>query len=312
MVRISTKHFATFSKKGSLLEFQREFERLQNKVEGWTEKALVGAFMGGLHKSISSGIRIFKHKTLLEISNLARLRDDQLQQEKRWPNPRPYQSKQPQSNFRVDNTGSQSDKQATVPKRLSWEELKKKRSLGLCFSCDERYTPGHRCKQPQLFIMEVGDEDDTETEKEELADDAHSPEITLHALTGWDAPTTIRLHATIKSQNLLALVDSSSTHNFINERVAQNLGLVETETTPFQVLVANGSPLQCRRMYENVSLKLGETRFELTLYALPLVGLDLVMGVQWLESRGPMLCDWKAQTLQFQWMGHTILLNGLR
>lgn len=41
--------------KRTLLEYQREFERLQNKVD-WSEKTLVGAFMGGLHISISSGI----------------------------------------------------------------------------------------------------------------------------------------------------------------------------------------------------------------------------------------------------------------
>lgn len=39
--------------KGSLLEYQREFEKLQNKVAGWTEKALVGAFMGGGYTSPS-------------------------------------------------------------------------------------------------------------------------------------------------------------------------------------------------------------------------------------------------------------------
>ena len=50
--------------KGSLLEYQREFERLQNKVEGWMEKALVGAFMGRLDTNISNAIRIFKPKTL--------------------------------------------------------------------------------------------------------------------------------------------------------------------------------------------------------------------------------------------------------
>lgn len=65
--------------RGFLIEFQREFKRLQNKVEGWTEKVLVGAFMGGLNTKISNAIQIFKPKTLAEIINLARFRDDQLQ-----------------------------------------------------------------------------------------------------------------------------------------------------------------------------------------------------------------------------------------
>lgn len=74
-----------------------KFERLQNKVDGWSEKALVGAFIGGLNPSISAGIHIFKPKTLMEIINLARLRDDQLQKEKKWNTPRSYNTMTPQS-----------------------------------------------------------------------------------------------------------------------------------------------------------------------------------------------------------------------
>ncbi|WJZ90933.1 hypothetical protein VitviT2T_010048 [Vitis vinifera] len=33
---------------GSLQDYQREFEKLGNRVQGWTQKALVGTFMGGL------------------------------------------------------------------------------------------------------------------------------------------------------------------------------------------------------------------------------------------------------------------------
>ena len=35
------------------------------------------------------------------------------------------------------------------------------------------------------------------------------------------------------------------------------------------------------------------------------------MGIQWLQSLGPILTDWKAQTLQLDWEGETHILNGL-
>lgn len=31
---------------GSLRDYQKEFERLGNKIRSWTQKALVGTFMG--------------------------------------------------------------------------------------------------------------------------------------------------------------------------------------------------------------------------------------------------------------------------
>jgi len=56
---------------GSLHEYQREFERLGNRVRGWTQKALVGTFMGGLRSDISDGIRMFKPQTLKDVISFA-------------------------------------------------------------------------------------------------------------------------------------------------------------------------------------------------------------------------------------------------
>lgn len=41
---------------GSLRDCQREFEKLGNRVQGWTQRALVGTFMGGLKPDITDGI----------------------------------------------------------------------------------------------------------------------------------------------------------------------------------------------------------------------------------------------------------------
>ena len=39
--------------------------------------------------------------------------------------------------------------------RLTSAELLERRRQGLCFNCDEPYTPGHAC--PRLFYLEVAD-----------------------------------------------------------------------------------------------------------------------------------------------------------
>lgn len=148
------------------------------------------------------------------------------------------------SRYTSPSTTVNREKQLTTPRRLSWDELKKICSLGLCFSCDEKYTPEHRCKQPQLFIME-SENDEAEEEKTEEEESGQAPEITLHALSGWDTSTTLRLHPKLRGQGLVALVDIGSTHNFIGEKVAQGLKLKEMMMKPFDVQVTNGSPLIC-------------------------------------------------------------------
>ena len=62
----------------SLHDSQREFERLGNRVQGWMQKALVGAFIGGLKSEILVSIQIFKPETLKEAISLACMEDNQL------------------------------------------------------------------------------------------------------------------------------------------------------------------------------------------------------------------------------------------
>ncbi|KAK6935960.1 Glycoside hydrolase family 18, catalytic domain [Dillenia turbinata] len=48
------------------------------KVENWTQKALVGTFMGGLNAEIADDIRMFKPQSLKEAISLARMKDEQM------------------------------------------------------------------------------------------------------------------------------------------------------------------------------------------------------------------------------------------
>ncbi|KAJ0020779.1 hypothetical protein Pint_31593 [Pistacia integerrima] len=122
---------------GSLRDYQKEFERLGNRVQGWTQKALVGTFMGGLKPEIADGIRMFKPKSLKEAISLARMRDEQLNRQRKATRPfnRPI----------ADFSSPTKFKTASPMKRLTWDEMQKRRAQGQCFNCDEKFTLGHRC-----------------------------------------------------------------------------------------------------------------------------------------------------------------------
>jgi hypothetical protein len=61
--------------KGTVREYQREFERLANQVEGWPHKALVGTFLGGLWADIANPVKMFKPQTLRETIQFARMQE---------------------------------------------------------------------------------------------------------------------------------------------------------------------------------------------------------------------------------------------
>lgn len=52
-------------------------------MKGWTPKALVGTFIGGLKTEISDGIRMFQPKLVKEVITLTKMRDDQVNRQRR-------------------------------------------------------------------------------------------------------------------------------------------------------------------------------------------------------------------------------------
>jgi hypothetical protein len=170
--------------KGTLREYQKEFEKLANRVIGCPQKALIGTFLGGLKAEISSDVRKFKPRTLRATIEFARMREDELNHMKKStysdvskysPKP-PWESSPTMTPSLPKITGSQ-------VKKLSWDEMQQRREKGLCFNCNERYTPSHQCTVPQLFIIEAEAKDNDSLEGETIPnedDDSRNPTISLH------------------------------------------------------------------------------------------------------------------------------------
>jgi hypothetical protein len=116
-------------------------------------------------------------------------------------------------------------------------------------------------------------------------------EIMLHALTGWIAPKTMQIATRIGSHDVVILINNGSTHNFISERLANGLPVVPTKA--FTVWIANSEKLKCQGRFKEVRVDLYGTHSSLTLYFVPLTGLDLVLGIQWLKMLGSVVCNWK-------------------
>jgi len=210
---------------GSLREYQREFERLGNRLRGWTQKALVGTFMGGLRSDISDGICMFKPQTLKDAISFARMKDDQLIRQRKFIRPAPP------VRASLALLPSTSATHVAPIRRLSWDEMQRRRLQGLCFNCNERFTARHKCQGAKLLMLEGHDEDDEAVcdkfhDKNHVAEHLEEfvePDITLHALTGWTAPKTMRVTAKIGSHAIF-------THNFISERMANLLRLPVVST----------------------------------------------------------------------------------
>lgn len=76
----------------------------------------------------------------------------------------------------------------------------------------------------------------------------------------------------VGNHEMVVLIDSRSTRNFISEKMAMWLQLPVVPTQPFTVTVANGASLKCQGRFENVHVLLQGIPFFFTLYSLPLIG----------------------------------------
>jgi len=136
-------------------------------------------------------------------------------------------------------------------------------------------------------------------------------QISLHALMGHTVPQTLQVMGQIQKQPVTVLIDSGSTHNFLQDRVAKQLDLTLEPTHSFQVLVGNGEELQYTMMCSQAPLFLGAREFRVNLFVLPLSGAELVLGVQWLKTLGLILTYYNNLTMSFTRNGTRIHLSGV-
>jgi hypothetical protein len=125
------------------------------------------------------------------------------------------------------------------------------------------------------------------------------PTISIIALTNIQPcmDRTMQVFVTTHGMVLRALLDSGSTHNFVDSEAATCVGIMFSRRAGFSVAVANGNHVVSSGSYTDLKIDIAGELF--TIYGLSLGSYEMILGVQWLESLGPMLWDFMHRTLVF-------------
>jgi hypothetical protein len=107
------------------------------------------------------------------------------------------------------------------------------------------------------------------------------------------------------------LVDSGSTHNFLDSTLLTQVQLHITSTPLLQVKIADGTTIQSCGKVAFVTLKVQNHSISTSFYLIALGGCDIVLGVERLSTLGPILWDFTLMTMQFTHLGTPTLLTGL-
>ncbi|KAK8916810.1 hypothetical protein KSP39_PZI022605 [Platanthera zijinensis] len=302
----------------TVMAYKDKFEELATRIHGIPPDLLRSIFIAGLKPPLQRSVISQRPYTLDEAFNLAKLYEEQWLDETKPSRHTFHTNTNPpngQAPFRSTSTSKPGYK------RLTPAELQHKREKGLCYTCDERYLPGHRCKN-KVSCLYMDDDiittieplDTTDTGATQDGDDTPPPayEIGYHALIGTFSSQSIRFHGALLGHPAQILVDCGSSTNFISNRLARFLNAPITVIKPFKVHVGNGEFLMCTGIYMDAEISIQNNHFVTNLFALDLYGSDIVLGMIWLESLGDVTTNYKEKQMTFHQNSKQICLQGVK
>ena len=180
-------------------------------------------------------------------------------------------------------------------KKLTDAELQSKIEKELCFRCDAKFPPGHRCKNKELqvLVLQEGHIDSEagphtsidETQEEEVEEVA---KLSLNSVVGLSTPRTMKVKGKIAQHEVVVLIDYGATHNFISTKLVQELELPLECTSGYGILMGTGAAVKGKGVCRGVILTLQNIEIVVDFLPLELGSADVILGMQWLESLGGM------------------------
>uniref|UniRef100_A0A2N9FEI3 Reverse transcriptase n=1 Tax=Fagus sylvatica TaxID=28930 RepID=A0A2N9FEI3_FAGSY len=312
----------------NIAAYKSQFESTSNRVRELSDMHKLSCFMSGMKDEIRLAVKMQGPRNLGEAYALAKIQEEYLATVKRSTRPtyEPsrgswVQSQAQQGAARVENKSGDSKQFSARPsmpvQRLTPMQMSERRKKGLCYNCDERWSSDHRCKNRKLYLMEeVEDEEaeliEIEEEEVEAELEDEKAEITLCALLGSTSPSTMRVIAILNGQKTVVLLDTGSTHNFMDGTLAKTLKLPIDVESNFGVRVANGQVIRTLGECKEVKFKMQGLHLKLTFNLLELGGCGIVLGTQWLSTLGVISWDFKNLVMGFMHEGKQVWLQGLK
>jgi hypothetical protein len=106
-----------------------------------------------------------------------------------------------------------------------------------------------------------------------------TPTISCHALDDIITPQTRKIQRYNKKKKVIMLIDSGSTYNFINYKLAKYLNCFVFPTLEFQVMIVDGGTINCLGKCHSIKFNMGEYFLDIAMISIQMGGVDVVLGV---------------------------------
>jgi hypothetical protein len=189
---------------------------------------------------------------------------------------KPSQSR-PSGNFQFRNAQQQAPKPNAPPRNVGDRR---------CFNCGQ---PGHYisdCPKPR----QIKPNPQNQGARNKPATPAKKPMVQvrqgkLNFTTMSDIPegaSVLTGTFSINDTPVKILFDSGATHSFISEKLLGKMGLKGSHTTSAYKIITPGGQITSNILIRGVCLGLGSKIFPTNLIAISLVGMDVILGMDWM------------------------------
>jgi len=138
-----------------------------------------------------------------------------------------------------------------------------------------------------------------------------NPTISCNALAGITTPQTNKIKGHIKKKKVIVLIDSGSTHNFIHCKIAKGLNCFLYLAPECQEMVASGGTINFSGKCHKIKLSMGEYVLNSPMLSIPMGGVDVVLGVQWLQSLGRIAFNFQELFMKFSVEGKEVEIRSI-
>jgi len=152
-----------FKQRTTVTTYLGEFEALCTLISGLTPSNLLNCFLSGLREDIQHKLYVLKPVDLHEAIGITKLIKDKCNSThvRTWTPPT-FLSPPPQQTQETPK-----NQPPSIPiKSLTPTEMLARQEKGLCFNCDAKFTPWHRCHTPQFLCLLTEEEEPTDIEPE--------------------------------------------------------------------------------------------------------------------------------------------------
>ncbi|KAJ3685492.1 hypothetical protein LUZ61_014656 [Rhynchospora tenuis] len=324
------KEFMRTQQTGSIEDYIKQFEkaraRLITETQFKNENFYILGFMGGLREDICCAVDSFEPRTLVQAYRHARNAEVIIDGPEKKGRMLARTVSTTQFSNNKGNNGFQRRPAQPLPMLKAGANnskpplsMEQRRALGLCYWCDEKFVPGHKCSRKNIHMLEGEIENDEQVmpQIEEIGgevllgedDTEDHAEISMYAPNDQNSTRTLRFKGMIGQTPICVLLDSGSSHSFVNPAVIQEVPHQLTKIPPLKVRIANGENMVSEYLCGAMLFSIQDHTFENDVRVLDVQGYDLILGMDWLSSFGEITINWERGDIKLFHKGKEVRLQ---